>query len=173
MLFQFCPGCGSSQSETAFNEQEQKFKCPDCGFELYRNTATTASMMLRCGDEFLFSVRANEPAKSLLDFPGGFVDPGESIEEAFVREMDEELNWCPEDFQYAFSLPNIYIYQGITYHTSDVFYYAEISDKPAVTPADDVAGLRWASLSEIPEETLAFDSMKLAVQQLKEIFGAS
>ena len=172
MLFRFCPGCGSSQSETAFNEQKQKFECGDCNFVLYRNSATTASMMLRCGDEFLFSVRANEPAKSLLDFPGGFVDPGESIEEAFVREMEEELNWCPEDFQYAFSLPNIYNYRGVTYHTSDVFYYAEVSEKPVVVASDDVADLRWISLAEISEEALAFDSMKLAAQQLKEIFGA-
>ena len=171
MLFRFCPGCGRSQSETAFDEKEQKFTCPNCDFVLYRNTATTASMMLRCGDEFLFSVRANEPAKSLLDFPGGFVDPGESIEEAFVREMGEELNWCPEDFQYAFSLPNIYKYQGVKYHTLDVFYYAEVSEKPVVIPADDVAGLSWVRLTEISEDALAFDSMKLAVEQLKEIFG--
>jgi len=173
MLFQFCPDCGSPQSETAFNTETQKFYCPDCEFVLYRNTATTSSMILCCGGEFLFSVRASEPSKGLLDFPGGFVDPGESIEEAFVREMDEELGWCPEDFQYAFSAPNIYLYQGITYHTSDVFYYAEVPEKPKVNAADDVADLRWIYLSDIEESELAFDSMKQSVKQLKEIFGVA
>lgn len=173
MLFRFCPGCGTSQSETAFNEEAQKFRCPGCEFELYRNTATTSSMILRCGEQFLFSVRANEPSRGLLDFPGGFVDPGESIEEAFVREMDEELGWCPEDFQYAFSSPNIYSYQGVTYYTSDVFYYAEVAEKPDVSAADDVADLRWLQLSDLHDEDLAFASMKLAVEQLREIFGVS
>ncbi|MEQ9208650.1 MAG: NUDIX domain-containing protein [Pseudomonadales bacterium] len=173
MLFRFCPGCGNPQSETAFNEEAQKFQCPDCEFVLYRNTAATSSMILRCGEEFLFSVRANEPSRGLLDFPGGFVDPGESIEEAFVREMDEEIGWCPEDFQYAFSSPNIYLYQGLAYHTSDVFYYAEVSEKPDVKAADDVADLRWIQLSDIKDEELAFASMRHAIEQLREIFGVS
>jgi ADP-ribose pyrophosphatase YjhB (NUDIX family) len=173
MLFRFCPGCGSEQSEAAFNEQTQQFQCPDCDFILYRNTSATASMILRCGDEFLFSVRANAPSKGLLDFPGGFVDPGESIEEAFVREMDEELGWCPEDFQYAFSSPNTYLYQGVNYHTSDVFYYVEVEEKPVIQAADDVAELRWIRLPELQEDRLAFDSMRLAVAQLKDVFGVA
>lgn len=150
-----------------------KFVCENCGFEFFHNVAATASMILMCQGKVLFSVRGNEPSKGLLDFPGGFVDEGESVEEAFVREMEEELGWVPENFQYAFSCPNIYLYQSVKYNTSDLFYFAEEADFPPISANDDVAALKWIGLDEVKEEELAFDSMKLAVSQLKEFFGVA
>lgn len=171
MNFKYCPQCGGVQS--AVVPDENCFKCHACDFLLYQNVAATASMILVCQGEFLFSVRGRDPSEGLLDFPGGFVDPGESLEEAFVREMNEELGWCPESFQYAFSFPNTYIYQSIKYSTSDVFYFVEMSEKPEITAQDDVAELRWLALAGVDDADLAFDSMKLAITQLKEIFGVA
>ena len=44
-------------------------------------------------DEVLVAVRARNPGKGLLDLPGGFVDPGESLEVALYRELQEELGF--------------------------------------------------------------------------------
>lgn len=171
MNFRFCPHCGAESTAQDNVQSLSKFHCEHCNYELYANVAATASLILLCGDELLFSVRAKEPSKGLLDFPGGFVDPGESVEEAFVREMEEELGWVPEQFQYAFSLPNIYLYQGVEYHTADLFYFAEVQEKPALQALDDVGDLRWLTLAEVKVEQLAFHSMKLAVEQLSGIFN--
>ena len=169
-ICKFCPQCGKPQGEDSFTVEQLKFECADCGFVFYRNSAATASMILKCGDEFLFSVRGREPSQGKLDFPGGFVDAGESVEEAFVREMEEELGWCPENFQYAFSSPNTYLYQEVLYHTSDIFYFAEVNEKPRLEAQDDVQELIWLALDQISDDMLAFDSMRQAVEQLTTIF---
>ena len=171
MSFRFCPNCGAENMQYQDVSNFSKFECQHCRYVFYKNVATTVSMILFCDSEILFSVRARDPAKGLLDFPGGFVDPGESAEDAFVREMEEELGWVPEHFQYAFSSPNIYRYQEVEYNTADLFYFVEVSEKPNLNAMDDVAALEWHTLRQVKDEQLAFDSMHFAVEQLRGIFN--
>lgn len=171
MNFRFCPNCGKAVSSYKDVQNLSKFHCQQCDYQIYHNVAATASMILVCGSEVLFSQRGREPSKGLLDFPGGFVDPGESNEDAFVREMEEELGWVPEQFEYAFSFPNRYEYQSVMYNTSDTFYYVGVAEKPQLVAQDDVAALCWRTLDEVRDDELAFDSMLQAVNQLKEIFA--
>lgn len=185
MNFQFCPNCGVKVDLTKIQLNEQKkqlenqsrtptesleklrFECESCQHVRYQNIAATASMILLCGGEILFSQRGREPGKDLLDFPGGFVDAHESLEDAFIREMDEELGWTPEQFQYAFSFPNIYNYQLVQYHTCDAFYFVQVDEKPELEAKDDVAALIWVPIDDIDDSQMAFESVRLAIKELK------
>ena len=87
--FKFCPVCGSA------NWTEHNFKskaCGDCGFVYYANPcAATAAFILNSRNEMLVARRAKEPAKGTLDLVGGFVDMGETIEEAcLVHDADPD-----------------------------------------------------------------------------------
>lgn len=162
----YCPNCGERKLGT---ENRHKYNCGGCGFQFYNNVAATASIVLRCGDEFLFSKRGREPSKGLLDFPGGFVDPGESLEAALTRETQEELNWQLGKVQYLFSFPNNYLYAEVLYATADAFFLCDVSDKPEVCPQDDVEALVWLPLDKVKLDMLAFDSMKKAVEALSSM----
>ena len=86
--FAYCPRCGSA--EFMANDERSK-RCGHCGFVYYLNaSAATAAFILNDRNEILVSRRAFEPAKDTLDLPGGFVDPGESIDRGMRREILEE-----------------------------------------------------------------------------------
>lgn len=55
-----------------------------------RTVIPAVSVALRRGQEFLLVRRGREPAKGLFAFPGGRVEPGESLEAAAARELLEE-----------------------------------------------------------------------------------
>jgi 8-oxo-dGTP diphosphatase len=52
--------------------------------------ALAVSVALERDGKFLLVLRANPPAQHMYAFPGGRVDPGESLEDAALRELEEE-----------------------------------------------------------------------------------
>lgn len=68
----------------------KSLKCPDCDavVKTYRNPFPTVDIIIRQGDRIVLIERKNEPHGWAL--PGGFVDYGESLEQAAAREAREE-----------------------------------------------------------------------------------
>ena len=60
-----------------------------------RTVIPAVSVALRRGEELLLVRRGREPAKGLYAFPGGRVEPGESLEQAARRELFEETGLVP------------------------------------------------------------------------------
>lgn len=162
----FCPKCGG---QTLQSVSPKEFRC-GCGFHFFQNVATAVMVALCWQDEVLVAVRARNPSKGLLDLPGGFVEPGESLEGALVRELQEELGLdvSAQPFTYLGSFPNIYPYDGITYHTCDTLFAIKLSEKTVIQPADDVAACQWLKLSDIPLSRFAFESTRTAMARLQQ-----
>ena len=111
----FCPKCGNKTLEW---NGEKKWSCGSCDYVLFHNVAGAVAVIIKCGDEILFTRRNQEPKKGKLDLAGGFVDPKESAEETCVRELHEEMNITVDasKLKYATSLPNVYVYKNIPYN---------------------------------------------------------
>ncbi|MFM4911128.1 NUDIX domain-containing protein [Aeromonas dhakensis] len=165
----FCPRCGSG---TLQQRSEKEFAC-GCGFHYFQNVASAVMVALCWQDELLVAVRAREPGKGLLDLPGGFVDPGESLEEALVRELKEELglDLAGETPRYLGSYANVYPYDDVTYHTCDTVFLLELAHKPLVVAADDVAACEWRKLAGFAPAEFAFRSTGAAISQLQRLRG--
>ena len=124
--FNMCPMCGSQKIEW---RNDRKWICPDCGFDLYCNIAAAVGIVLFDDNHnVLFEVRAKDPRKGFLCLPGGFVDGGESTEDAIVRECREEIGADIDEnnVSYLCSFPNIYEYKNIEYKTCDIFFAAKL-----------------------------------------------
>lgn len=146
-VFRFCPRCGS----TGFLASSPKsFKCGDCGFHFFVNSAAAVvALIFNDKDEVLMTIRGLEPNKGTLDLPGGFVDPGESVEEALIREIKEELNLDITEFNFFVSFPNEYPFSGLTVYTTDLTFICKVKDLSQLKVADDVAGYKFMKVEHI------------------------
>jgi 8-oxo-dGTP diphosphatase len=84
----FCPRCG--QPITV--DYPRSICCPHCGYGAYYNPKPVAAAIPVTTDgRIILLKRGFDPGKDLWTFPGGFVDLGESVEQAAQREAQEEL----------------------------------------------------------------------------------
>jgi ADP-ribose pyrophosphatase YjhB (NUDIX family) len=84
----FCPRCGRG-ADVAY---PRSITCPHCGYGAYYNPKPVAAAIPRDDrGRIVLLRRAFDPGKDLWTFPGGFVDLGESVEDAARREAREEL----------------------------------------------------------------------------------
>ena len=163
--FEFCPRCGSKQ----FNiNGERSRHCSDCNLTYYANaSASTAAIITNSRGEVLLTTRAFNPAKGMLDLPGGFVDMNETAEEAIIREIKEELNINIQNPKYLFSLQNEYEFSGITVHTLDIFFKIEIDDNTIIKTDDDVASAQFYDLNNVNIENIGLQSIKTAIEKFR------
>ena len=106
--------------------------------------------------------RKNEPLG--LALPGGFVDIGESVEEAVVREMKEEISLDVEIVELLglYSDP----LRDIRFHTASAVYLCRASGIPV--GADDAKEAKIYPLNRIPLDDLVFDHKKIVQDYLEE-----
>lgn len=161
-LIQYCPACGAK----AFVPNSPKsFLCGECDFILYFNAVAAVAAIIESEGDILLAVRGKNPGLGLLDLPGGFIDHQETVEDALIRELQEELGLDvgPRESLYPCylgSFPNSYTYRGITYETADMFYHIIIDQKPCLKADDDVAELVWVPQHKIPMDKIAFPSIR-------------
>ena len=153
----FCPRCGVRLVER-YLESEQHIRkvCPACEFIFYLNPKVVAGAVPRQSGRIWLVRRNIEPSWGSWTFPGGYVDLGECVRDAAIRETFEETRLQIK----LDGLLNVYSYADVGIVL--VVYRATVTGGVAEnTPeSQEVRAFR---LEDIPWERLAFPSTREAL----------
>jgi ADP-ribose pyrophosphatase YjhB (NUDIX family) len=126
--------------------------CVACGFILYLDPKVAVGTIIRAPDDRIVLVRrAIEPGYGRWVFPGGYVDRGEDVPAAAIREAREE---CGLDISLD-GLINIYSYPG---KTPVIIVYAATIVSGELAPDEESLEARMFAHPELPWDELAFRS---------------
>ncbi len=130
--------------------------CPRCGEKVksYRNPIPTVDIIIEYGVGIVLIERKNDPQGWAL--PGGFVDYGETLESAAIREAAEETSLIVTDLSLlgCYSDPS----RDPRHHTITTVFIAKGYGTPVA--ADDAKSLCIFSLDTLPKE-LCFDHAQI------------
>lgn len=157
----FCLQCGAGLRDVRDGDHVRR-RCPRCGFTFYDNPALASCAVVTRRGRVLLARRANPPCAGLWDLPGGFLEAGETPEQALRRELREELGVKVRRARLVSFEPDHYGPDG--FPTLTAVYRVDLTPGP-IHCADDVAEVRWCPVTEIPFRSLAFLSMRRAIRK--------
>jgi ADP-ribose pyrophosphatase YjhB (NUDIX family) len=163
--FRFCPRCGGSLDKRRIKTGEPpRLVCRDCSFVFYLDPKVVAGTLFRIRDRVVLLKRGIEPELGRWVFPGGYVDRGESLLAAAIRETKEE---AAVDVRLS-SLLGVYSYPGQI--NVVVVYAAEVvGGEPAA--GDEAVEARAFAPADIPWDKLAFRSTRDALRDYLKLYA--
>jgi ADP-ribose pyrophosphatase YjhB (NUDIX family) len=155
--YRFCPLCGRKvEDHDRKNPGSVLFSCPDCGFVRYGDPKLVVCSVLMIDHRILLVKRASPPQKGTWVLPGGYVDRGEELKQAAIREMHEECGLRVK----IMNLVGLYSY--IDNPVVLIVYQAGYLSGELHLNHESLEA-NWFPLSEIPFNEIAFQSTKDAL----------
>ncbi|HWX25491.1 MAG TPA: NUDIX hydrolase [Vicinamibacteria bacterium] len=156
--FRFCPRCGSAFESRILKEGEPpRLVCPSCTLVFYLDPKVAACAIFLVDGKIVLLKRGIEPRLGKWVFPGGFVDRGESVQKAAVRETLEEVNLRIS----LVGILDVYSFPG---HEVVVVVYAADVVGGTLEPRDECLEVAAFPPENIPWDELAFESTRAALR---------
>jgi len=143
----FCPVCGTPLQKKMIDGKERKY-CPSCRFVDYKNPLPVALAIAVKGEDFLLIKRGIPPRQGLWASPSGFIEDGETAEEACLRELKEETGVSGEIVKLVTVIrrEDREIYGDMLI----VEYLVRVGDEE-LRPGSEVEDAKFFSIGELPQ----------------------
>lgn len=141
----FCSKCGK---ETKRSDKERMLYCESCGFQVYPVISPCVIVAVHNGNRLLLTKYAGR-AYTKYALIAGFVEIGETLEQAVIREVKEEV---------GLRVKNLKFYKSQPWPFTDTLlagFYAELDGDDTITIQEDELALGvWMEREDIPPEEL-------------------
>lgn len=149
MDMNYCRRCGENLTQVS-----EAYTCTN-GHTLYNNPIPGVAIFLVNPERthVTLAIRAFEPGIGKLNAIGGFMDLGETAEEALYRELQEEVGLSPQDIsepRYIGTAISYYHHHDETRQVLCIAYWATPQPGTTLQPSDDVAEIQTYPLDAIP-----------------------
>lgn len=150
--------CGVCATPMVRLPGERCFKCLGCGMMAYPRISPAMMVLIRKGDQVLLAMHKHSPSQRYSPL-AGFLEAGESVEEAVHREVMEEVGLRVHNLQYFMS-------QSWPFpHSLMLAFTADYLDGEIRLDQDEIAEARWFGPGDIwPEATSSVSISALLVQ---------
>jgi len=144
----FCSKCGY-KLESIHNTQTSEFNCKKCNSTFYLDPKVAAVVIVKKQDKILLVKRSIEPHLGKWSLLSGYVNRGEKVEEAAIREVKEEVH-------IDVSITELQgVYSGLSPVVIVVFHAVHNSGELSIS--NEVSDFKWVKNDEIPELPFIYD----------------
>lgn len=137
----YCGQCGCAMRLVSW---ELAMLCHQCGHRTYPRISPCVLVAIRKGDQILLA-RSSRHKPGFFSILAGFVESGETLEQAAVREVAEEVGVHIGHLRYAGSQPWPFP------HSLMMGFYADYVSGDIVCQEEEIAEASWFRLNELPE----------------------
>lgn len=152
---QYCAACGGTL--VAISEERYK-ACGQCQAHYYPPVSPCVIVLVSKGDEVLLA-RSPRHKPGMFTLLAGFVEPGETVEQALAREVYEESGVRVRNLQYIASQPWPFA------HNLMLGYHAEFESGELVLDKDELEAGGWFRIDQLPELPPMFTLSRQLIEQ--------
>ena len=143
-------------------EDRERLTCADCGFVAYENPKIVTGSVVVVGGKVMLCRRAIEPRRGFWTIPAGYMELGETVEEAARREAREEA--CAE-----LVLDGVLALYSIARIGQVQVLFRARHASPGFAPGVESLEVRLFDWDEIPWEDLAFPSVHWVLKAWRQV----
>lgn len=138
---QFCGRCGEATED---HPADRAKVCPSCGHSCYPRISPCMIVLVTRGEEVLLGRSPNWPM-NMFSTLAGFIEPGETIEQAVHREIYEEVGITVKNLEYRSSQPWPFP------HSLMIGFYAEYDGGQIQVDGEEISEANWFHISQLPK----------------------
>ena len=163
--FKFCPQCGGPLEKCRLKaSRPERLCCSNCDFIFYLDPKLVVLALVPMNGGLVLVRQAKAGRRDLWILPGGYVDLGETPEEATAREVQEEICLSVR----VSRLLNAYSSPG---EQKVVLAYLTEYISGELAPGDETLEARVFSPEEIPWDLLGFQTTQQAIRDYLRTLG--
>ncbi len=162
-MMPFCYRCASELKEgVPPGDDRVRQYCQHCGYVHYTNPTLLVAVVLYCGDKLFWARRMIDPAKGLWSFPSGFIESGETPQQAASRELFEETKISiPSEDMLLMSIGSV-----VSIDQVYMSFRCPVKQLLDASITAETAEWGWFSEGEAPWETMAYPELEPNFRQI-------